>query len=81
MRWAPLKKDCPISTTPGLWIPGMFDRMEKQNYNSPLARTVQVLFVAIVAFILGLDTTKFSGSEWDLGKTSSELSAQARCVY
>jgi hypothetical protein len=58
----------------------MFDRMEKQNYNSPLARTVQVLFVTIVAFILGLDTAKFSGSEWDLGNVVGALGAGALCV-
>jgi hypothetical protein len=58
----------------------MFDRMEKQNYNSPLARTVQVLFVAIVAFILGLDTAKFSGSGWDWGNLAGALGAGALCV-
>ena len=58
----------------------MFDRMEKQNYKSPLARTIQVLFVAIFAYILGLDTVKFSGSGWDWGNVVGALGAGAFCV-
>jgi hypothetical protein len=58
----------------------MFDRMEKQNYKSPLARTIQVLFVAIFAYMLGLDTVKFSGSGWDWGTVVGALGAGAFCV-
>jgi hypothetical protein len=74
-----LEKDCPISIATGL-NRGIFGRMEKQNYKSPLAKTIQVLFVATFAFILGLYTVKFSGSGWDWGNVFGALGAGAFCV-
>jgi len=54
--------------------------MEKQDYKSPLPKTIQVLGVAIFAFILGLYAVKFSGSGWDWGTVVGCLGAGGFCV-
>jgi hypothetical protein len=54
--------------------------MERQDYMSPLLKTIQVLGVAVSAFIIGLYAVKFSGSGWDWGNVVGCLGAGAFCV-
>jgi hypothetical protein len=64
----------------GLSAPWHTDRMEKQDFKSPLAKTILALGVAICAFILGLYPGKFSGSGWDWGSVVGCLGMAALCV-
>jgi len=59
---------------------GIFDRVDKQDLKWPLPKTIQLLAVAIFAFILGLYAVKFSGSGWDWGNVIGCLGAAAICV-
>jgi len=51
--------------------------VEKQDFESPLARTILALGSAISAFILGLYAVKFSASAWDWGNVVGCLSMAA----
>lgn len=60
--------------------PWHIDPMEKQDFKSPLPKTMQVLVVAISAFVLGLYVVKFSGSGWDWGNVVGCLGAVVFCT-
>jgi Mg2+ and Co2+ transporter CorA len=54
--------------------------MEKQDFKSPLARTILAFGAAVSAFIVGLYAVKFSGSGWDWGSVAGCLGMVALCL-